>query len=73
MMNQFGHGWTMGWGWIIGVILVILIFWIIARTLNQNRINQQRDKSPLDILKERYALGEIDKEEFDKRKKDLIR
>jgi putative membrane protein len=63
----------MGWGWIIGVILVILIFWIIARTLNQNRINQQRDKSPLDILKERYALGEIDKEEFDKRKKDLIR
>jgi len=33
---------------------------------------QSSEKTALDILKERYAKGEIDKQEFDKRKKDLM-
>ena len=73
MMHQFGdHGWAMGWGWIIGLILLVAIFWLIARTLNQGKVNQLEKKSPLDILKERYAKGEIDKEEFEDRKKNLM-
>jgi putative membrane protein len=73
MMNQFGnHGWAMGWGWIIGLILLIIIIWVIVRTFNQGKMNQSESKSALDILKERYAKGEIDKEEFEKRKIDLM-
>ena len=66
-----GHVWGMGWGWIIGLILLIAIIWIVVRMLKQNNQFQGNNKTPLDILKERYAKGEIDKQEFEERKKDL--
>ncbi|MBW6516865.1 MAG: SHOCT domain-containing protein [Candidatus Cloacimonetes bacterium] len=73
MYQFFGHGWGMGFGWIIGILILVIVIWIVVKALNQNTSNnRQSDKSPLDILKERYARGEIDKQEFDQRKKDLM-
>ncbi|MFO7790216.1 MAG: SHOCT domain-containing protein [Bacteroidota bacterium] len=66
-----GHGWFPGWGWIIGLILLIVVIWVIAKMVKGNNQIQESNKTPLDILKERYAKGEIDKEEFEERKKDL--
>lgn len=71
MMNGFGHGWGMGWWWIIGILLLVLIVWLIVRSAN-SRNTSTKEKSSLDILKDRYAKGEIDKAEFERRKKDLM-
>lgn len=63
-----GGGWFMmifWWGLII-LGLVLLVGWIIRQTSQSNQ-----GKSSMDILKERYAKGEISKEEFDEKKKDI--
>lgn len=52
------------WGLIIAGI-VVLVQWL------SRNYGTAREKSPLDILKERYAKGEINKQEFEERKKDL--
>jgi len=73
-MHGYG-GMAMGlgmvWYWLIGAVILVAVVWLISRSFGQYKpVNQ--NKSALDILKERYARGEIDKEEFDKKKKDLL-
>ncbi|KYC69858.1 hypothetical protein B4099_3025 [Heyndrickxia coagulans] len=55
------------------VIFVLVIFLIVAgiKKVSEFRPHQREDKS-LDILRERYAKGEITEEEFKKMKKDLM-
>ncbi len=77
MMNGFGgHGWGMGmgWWWVIGLIIVIAVVWMVVKGMSQSNRpgNQPVNKSALEILKERYARGEINKQEFEERKKDLM-
>lgn len=72
MMHEyglFGGGWMM----IVWWILIIAVIVIGIRFL-MNATNGRSDQSdtPLDVLKKRYARGEIDKEEFEKRKKELL-
>ena len=70
----FGH--MFGWGIFGGIIMllfwvvvILLIVWIIKQVSGQNNKDGQ---SALNILKERYAKGEINKEEFESKKKDII-
>ena len=65
----FGLG--MGWGWIIGLIIVVAIIWMVFKFMNQQK-QITNNKSALDLLNERYAKGEIDKAEYEERKKDLM-
>jgi putative membrane protein len=52
---------------------LIAAIWPVSRGFNRNNNGDQTpEKSPVDILKGRYARGEIDKREFDERKQDLI-
>ncbi|MFO7658962.1 MAG: SHOCT domain-containing protein [Bacteroidales bacterium] len=73
MFHDFNlHGWGMGWGWIISLIVIAAIVWLLVKAINRTGQSKRLgEKNPLDILKERYARGEITKEEFEERKKDL--
>ncbi len=51
---------------IIGVLVLVAIYFGL-----ELRRMKKSEKSPLEVLKERYAKGEISKEEFEAKKKDL--
>ncbi|MDI6734384.1 MAG: SHOCT domain-containing protein [Patescibacteria group bacterium] len=68
-------GWNFGGGLmmvIFWVALLFLIIWLVKETNRKNHSDISQPKSALDILKDRYAKGEINKEEFETKKKDLI-
>lgn len=67
-----GSSFALIFGWWL-FILVIVGALAGIKWLGGHRGGEQHggQKSPLDILKERYAKGEINKEEFDAKKKDL--
>ena len=68
------------WGvWGIGMMLMMLVFWgvviigivlAIRWAVSQGRESRPTDAA-LDILRQRYARGDIGKEEFETKKKDL--
>jgi len=75
MVHGFWGGPGVTWFiWLLGMVIVIFVVWLLLKSLIQGSGRYySRDKSALDILKERYAKGEIDKEEFDQRKADLLK
>lgn len=66
----------------IEVIILQILFWILPiivisylvckYLINRNKTSGYEGKSALDFAKERYARGEITKEEFEEIKKNLI-
>lgn len=73
-MMHFGNmsGWGMGLWWIGGLIIIGLFIWFFATVPGKSSTDHHiQHETPMDILKNRYARGEINKEEFDRLSKDL--
>jgi len=75
-MMGWGGGWGWGWfgmvhmvlWWLLLVLgIVVLAKWVFGSSGGRGATEDRA----LSLLRERYARGEIDKEEFDKRKRDL--
>lgn len=77
------HMWNGGWqGWFFGpvmmivflavvvVVVVLLVRWL-GWPSHGNTPQHPPGQTPLDILKERFAKGEIDKEEYEERRRIL--
>jgi len=63
----------MWFSWIFWIAVVVLIIWIIVNQNRKQNYPLQQQETPLDILKKRYAKGEITKEQFDEMKNTLER
>jgi putative membrane protein len=74
-MGNWGHMMTYGYGggfmWLIVLVLVGVVIYFLFQVSKSKGSDGSIIETPLDILKKRYAKGEIDKEEFDRKKKDL--
>ena len=64
-----GHWFGGGFMWIFWIVLVVLVIWIVQGSMGNN--NSASGDSALEILKKRYAKGEIDKDEFERKRKEL--
>ncbi len=84
-MNYYGYGYdffspfhfvfsVLGW-----FIIIVFIIWLVRRSHRKEYLKEHWMKGArgifhdpaMDTLRERYAKGEINKEEFETKKKDL--
>lgn len=63
------HGWTdQEFWWLLGFAFIVIMIWLLF-FYRGSRFRKRSNKSPLEILKARFARGEISKEEFKEAKK----
>jgi putative membrane protein len=68
MFYTFSRSWSLLF-WILVIIgIVVLVKWLMEK----DKRTSDSGENPLEILKRRYARGEIDWEEFEQKKRDLL-
>lgn len=80
--NHGFRGMMGGWGWGFGILgmlfwlaLIVLVVVLVWRLLERDRRgaphHEASRETPVEILKRRYAAGEIDRDEFERMKREL--
>ena len=78
--GMMGPGMMAGFSWmwlipVLGIVFLGLIIWAIVAAVHSSSESKGSDSSKadsaLEVLKKRYAQGEISREEYKEKKKDL--
>jgi putative membrane protein len=76
MTHAYWTDWHMGWGWMLWVGFIVLLFSGLGNWGYTYRAHQRYAATPgknaRDILNERYARGEISRDEFVQMKADIL-
>lgn len=70
MMGAYGTGFFGVWFMVMFWVLVLIGLAVLVRWVGWGH-HHEKHRHVLDILRERYARGEIDTEEFHRRRKEL--
>lgn len=73
MMNYDGHFFGGGYMWILWLVITVGVFFLIQNVFKGSKNDSYDSESPMDILNKRYARGEIEEEEYNRRRKELER
>lgn len=74
MYDRYDHGGSDGFAWVSMLLMMTLLFLgvvLVVHHLNRTAHGANKEDAALEILKNRYAKGEIEKKEFDEKRKDL--
>ena len=64
------HGFGGGMMWIFWILILIAVIWLVL-TVHHRGDHQNLNKTALEILQERYARGEISRDEFLRMRDDI--
>ena len=69
MMGGFG----MGSMWIIWIIIIVAVILLAKGYFSPaKKVSESTGESAMNVLEKRYARGEVSKEEFEDKKRDLM-
>lgn len=71
MSDGFNMGFGGGFMWLFWILVIISIACVFVIVMGGKKEPAPKQKAALNILKERYAKGEIDQQEFEQKRKDL--
>lgn len=57
--------------WILLIVVIGMVVYVLVKSSDQQR-SSKPGEDPLDIVQQRYAKGEITKEDYEQMKHDLI-
>jgi len=82
--SEYMHSFWGGMGWmgmlfalliliICAFILILIVRWLLQNSgaKSQSNVSNSPSSKAMELLKERYARGEIDRKEFEQKKQDL--
>jgi len=71
MSGNFGMGLGGGFMGLFWILLIVVIVWAVIAAIGRGNSSAEHGKSPLEILKDRYAKDEINQDEVERVKADL--